>query len=119
MIPKRDETMGEYIVDLYYSNNSRILYDNIDVDFFYSEIEKILQEFLQTEQEHTNKMNDMKEQLSQCKKKNIELIEISKTKPDPKSSNIWFTIIYLTIILIITKLIFGSIPPIVIKNEKP
>ena len=119
MIPKRDETMGEYMVDLYYSNNSRILYDNIDVDFFYSEIEKILQEFLQTEQEHTNKMNDTKEQLSQCKKKNIELIENSKTKPDPKSSNIWFTILYLTIILIITKLIFGSIPPIVIKNEKP
>jgi len=115
MIPKRDETMGEYIVDMYYSNNSRIIdNDSIDVDFFYSGIEKILQEFLQSEQECTNKMNDMKEQLSQCKKKNIELIEKSKPKPDPKSSNIWWTILYLIIILIVTYLIFGSIPYIVV-----
>ena len=122
MIPKRDETMGEYMVDLYYSNNSQILYDNIDdytkeqlVDSFYKEINRILQEYLEQEQECTNTINDKKQQISKCEEKTTDL----KEKPDPKSSNIWFTILYLTIILIITKLIFGSIPPIVIKNEKP
>ena len=101
MIPKRDETMGEYMVDHYYS------YDNIDdytkeqlVDSFYKEINRILQEYLEQEQECTNTINDMKEKLSQCKKENIELIQNSKTKPDPKSSNIWLTILYLIINLL-------------------
>jgi len=117
MIPKRDETMGEYMVDLYYSNNSRILYDNIDdyskeelVDSFYIEIDKILQELLQTEQECTNTINDMKEEKSKCEQKTTNL----KGKPDLKSSNIWLVILYLIIILIVTKLIYGSIPPLVV-----
>lgn len=107
MIPKRDQTMGKYMVDHYYSNNPRFLYDNIDnytkeqlVDSFYKEIDKILQEYLEQEQECTNKFNYMKEEKSKCEEKTTNL----KEKPDPKSSNIWLTT---------TKLIFGIIPYIV------
>ena len=73
------------------------------------DLKVVLKDYLRTEQECTNEMKEMKEQLSKYKQDNIKL----RPNPDVKSSNIWLTILYLTIILIITKLIFGIIPYIV------
>ena len=86
------------------------------IDYYEEEMEQslelkhILEEFFEKEQECTNKINDKKQEISKCEEKNTKL----KEKPDPKSSNIWWTILYLTIMLIVTYLIFGSIPYIVV-----
>ena len=77
---------------------------------FLNEVKTIFQYLLEKEQECTNKINDKKQQISKCEEKNTK----QKEKPDPKSSNIWWTILYLIIILNVTYLIFGSIPYIVV-----
>ena len=110
-------TRGEELVDEWYSNMLVYSSDVINnytnqqlLNFFHSDNALIFEKFLQNEQKCTNKINKNEKEISKCKEKTTDL----KEKPDPKSSSIWWTILYLTIILIITKLIFGSIPYIVV-----
>ena len=110
-------TRGEELVDEWYSNMLVYSSDVINnytnqqlLNFFHSNNALIFEKFLQNEQKCTNKINKNEKEISKCKEKTTDL----KEKPDPKSSSIWWTILYLTIILIITKLIFGSIPYIVV-----
>ena len=111
-------TFGEYIVDQWYSDfasdYSEEMIDKLSkedlVKSFHTDSKSILDNILQKEQECTNKINDKKQEISKCEEKNTKL----KEKPDPKSSNIWWTILYLTIMLIVTYLIFGNIPYIVV-----
>ena len=112
-------TFGEYIINDWYSDfainySEENIKDETDnnklVNSFLNEVKTIFQYLLEKEQECTNTINDKKQQISKCEEKNTK----QKEKPDPKSSNIWWTILYLIIILNVTYLIFGSIPYIVV-----
>ena len=62
-----------------------------------------------------NKINQNEKEISKCKETNKQREQLeSKLKSDVKSSNILLVVLYLMIILIITKLIFKSIPYIVV-----
>ena len=114
-------TDGEQLVDEFYSDFSQYSSDKLEqlnkqdiVNTLHNYIKRILEDFLTSEQECTNEINDKKKEISKCEEKNKQLQQSTKTKPDPKSSNIWWTILYLIIILNVTYLIFGSIPYIVV-----
>ena len=115
-------TRGEKLVDEWYSNilvySSDVInnYTNQQlVNFFHSDNALIFEQFLQNEQECTNKINKNEKEISNCKETNKQREQLErKLKSDVKSSNILLVILYLMIILIITKLIFKSIPYIVV-----
>ena len=85
------------------------------MNFFHTNNALIFEQFLQNEQKCTNKINQNEKEISKCKETNKQREQLeSKLKSDVKSSNILLVILYLMIILIITKLIFKSIPYIVV-----
>ena len=131
---KNSVTVGENIVDDWYSDFAsdyssaeiqkmieKALMKKSDADIptivdeisialvksFEIDMKTYLDTLLQKEQECTNTINDTKQKISKCEEKKQE-------KPESKSSNIWWTILYLIIILNVTYLIFGSIPYIVV-----